>query len=217
MKEDKKIEKEKNLTWHEGKVGFEDRCVAMDQVGQVLWFTGLSASGKSTIAVEVEKALMEKGLVTYRLDGDNVRQGLNKDLGFSPEDRNENIRRISEVAALFKDAGVITLAAFISPYQEVRDFARECAGENFFKEIYVKADVETCAERDPKGLYEQAMKGEIENFTGVSAPYEEPEAPDLVLDTRKLSVAECRDRVLNIVETETSLLKSAVGKQGQES
>ncbi|MFW6238917.1 MAG: adenylyl-sulfate kinase [Halanaerobiales bacterium] len=213
MKEDKKVEEEKNLTWHEGKVGFKQRCAALDQVGQVLWFTGLSASGKSTIAVEVEKALMEEGLVAYRLDGDNVRQGVNRDLGFSPEDRNENIRRISEVAALFKDAGVITLAAFISPYQKVRDFARECAGENFFKEIYVKADVETCARRDPKGLYERAMKGEIENFTGVSAPYEEPEDPDLVLDTRKLTVVECRDRVLEIVKTGSAFFKStAAGK-----
>ena len=195
----KNTEKPKNITWHEGKVMFADRCENLEQEGMVLWFTGLSASGKSTIAVELEKALVEYGKAVYRLDGDNVRHGLNSDLGFSPEDRNENIRRISEVAALFKDAGIITLSSFISPYQEARDFARERAGKDYFKEIYVKADVETCAKRDPKGLYEQAMNGEIDNFTGVSAPYEEPENPDLVLDTRKLSVEECVEEVLELI------------------
>ncbi len=192
-------EKPENITWHEGKVQFEDRCNNLGQEGMVLWFTGLSASGKSTIAVELEKALVEYGKAVYRLDGDNVRHGLNSDLGFSPEDRNENIRRIAEVAALFKDAGVITLSSFISPYQEARDFTRERAGEDYFKEIYVKADVETCAKRDPKGLYEQAMNGEIDNFTGVSAPYEEPENPDLVLDTKNLTVEECVEKVLELI------------------
>ncbi|MGM0411143.1 MAG: adenylyl-sulfate kinase [Bacillota bacterium] len=195
----KTTDKPENITWHEGKVQFEDRCNNLGQKGMVLWFTGLSASGKSTIAVELEKALIEYGKAVYRLDGDNVRHGLNSDLGFSPEDRNENIRRIAEVAALFKDAGVITLSSFISPYQEARDFARERAGEDYFKEIYVKADVETCAKRDPKGLYEQAMNGEIDNFTGISAPYEEPENPDLVLDTRKLTVEECVEEVLELI------------------
>ncbi len=168
----------------------------LDQSGLVVWFTGLSASGKSTIAVEVEKQLNQRGLATYRLDGDNVRHGLNSDLGFSPEDRKENIRRIAEVAALFKEAAVITLASFISPYQESRDFARQRAGDDNFIEVYVKADVETCAQRDPKGLYEKAKQGEIENFTGVSAPYEEPEDPELVIDTVELSLEESVEKVV---------------------
>lgn len=205
----KTTDKPENITWHEGKVQFEDRCNNLGQKGMVLWFTGLSASGKSTIAVELEKALIEYGKAVYRLDGDNVRHGLNSDLGFSPEDRNENIRRIAEVAALFKDAGVITLSSFISPYQEARDFARERAGENYFKEIYVKADVETCAKRDPKGLYEQAMNGEIDNFTGISAPYEEPENPDLVLDTRKLTVEECVKNVLELIKVNIPVREAA--------
>jgi len=145
---------------------------------------------------------------------DNIRHGLNNDLGFSPEDRNENIRRISEVAALFKDAGIITLAAFISPYQEIRDFARSCAGDKFFSEVYVKADVATCAERDPKGLYEQAFKGEIDNFTGVSAPYEEPEDPELVVDTRKETVEESVNKVMKIIDDSDYLINevAATGK-----
>lgn len=206
-------ENPKNITWHKGKVIFEDRCENLGQNGQVIWFTGLSASGKSTIAVELEKALVEYGRAVYRLDGDNVRHGLNNDLGFSPEDRNENIRRIAEVAALFKDAGIITLSSFISPYQEARDFARERAGDKYFKEVYIKADVETCAKRDPKGLYEKAMNGEIENFTGVSAPYEEPENPDLVLDTRELSVEESVEEVLEMIGIKIPVRETAVSSE----
>ena len=209
----KNTEEPKNITWAEGKVQFEDRCENLGQEGMVIWFTGLSASGKSTIAIELEKALVEYGKAVYRLDGDNVRHGLNSDLGFSPEDRNENIRRISEVAALFKDAGMITLSSFISPYQEARDFARERAGEDNFKEIYVKADVETCARRDPKGLYEQAINGEIDNFTGIYAPYEEPENPDLVLDTRKLSVEECVEQVLELIGIQIPVREAAGGSE----
>lgn len=209
----KNNEEPKNITWEEGKVQFEDRCENLDQEGMVIWFTGLSASGKSTISIELEKALVEYGKAVYRLDGDNVRHGLNNDLGFSPEDRNENIRRIAEVAALFKDAGMITLSSFISPYQEARDFARERAGEDHFKEIYVKADVETCARRDPKGLYEQAINGEIDNFTGISAPYEEPENPDLVLDTRKLSVEECVEQVLELIGIQIPVREAAGGSE----
>ena len=189
-------ENSKNIVWHEGKVDYQARTEVLDQPGLVVWFTGLSASGKSTIAVEVEKQLNQRGLATYRLDGDNVRHGLNSDLGFSPEDRKENIRRIAEVAALFKEAAVITLASFISPYQESRDFARQRAGDDNFIEVYVKADVETCAQRDPKGLYEKAKQGEIENFTGVSAPYEEPEDPELVIDTVELSLEESVEKVV---------------------
>ncbi|GAB6137409.1 adenylyl-sulfate kinase [Halanaerobaculum tunisiense] len=188
-----------NITWHSGEVTHEDRCNVLDQPGLVVWFTGLSGSGKSTIAVELEKQLVGAGQAVYRLDGDNVRHGLNVDLGFTPEDRNENIRRIAEVAALFQDAGLITLASFISPYQRSRDFARQKAGADNFIEVYVKADVETCADRDPKGLYDQAKKGEIDNFTGISAPYEEPVDPEVVVDTRELSLEESVEKVLSVV------------------
>lgn len=194
--------KEKNIVWHDGKVGYSERCQNLGQKGQVLWFTGLSGSGKSTIAVEVEKALLGQGRAVYRLDGDNIRHGLNSDLGFSAEDRKENIRRIAEVAALFRDAGIITLASFISPYRESRSFVRDCVGEEFFRLIYVKADVDTCAERDPKGLYKRALSGEIKNFTGVSAPYEEPEDADLVLDTTVNTLEECTIAVLNLLAGE---------------
>ncbi len=194
---DKKAE---NITWHKGNITFTDRCKNLKQTGLVIWFTGLSGSGKSTIAVEVEKVLLEKGKAVYRLDGDNIRHGLNNDLGFSPEDRKENIRRIAEVAALFKDAGLIVLASFISPYREGREFARRRAGTDYFKEIYVKADIQICAQRDPKGLYKKAQQGKIENFTGISAPYEEPENPDLVLNTEKLSVRECTAKVIRLIE-----------------
>ncbi|MBM7624524.1 adenylyl-sulfate kinase [Sporohalobacter salinus] len=190
-----------NIIWHEGKITYDDRCENLGQEGMVVWFTGLSGSGKSTIAVEVERELIKARKAVYRLDGDNIRHGLNSDLGFSAEDRNENIRRIAEVAALMKDAGLITLASFISPFQEMRDFARKKAGEDNFIEIYVKADVETCAQRDPKGLYDKAKKGEIDNFTGISSPYEEPEEPELVLDTTKLSLEESVKKVLTEINS----------------
>jgi len=185
----KQNSKEKNIVWHTGDINYEDRCENLGQEGQVIWFTGLSGSGKSTIAVEVEKELLNRGKAVYRLDGDNIRHGLNSDLGFSAKDRDENIRRIAEVAALFRDSGMIVLASFISPYQEMRDFARKRA-QGDFVEVHVKADVETCAKRDPKGLYDKAKRGEIDNFTGVSAPYEEPQDPELVIDTAQLSVEE---------------------------
>ncbi len=188
-----------NIKWHSGEIDKAAREEDLGQQGMVLWFTGLSGSGKSTIAVEVEKELYRRGRASYRLDGDNLRFGLNKDLGFTAADREENIRRIGEVAALFADAGLITLASFISPYRSGREAAREAAGVENFKEIYVKASVEACAERDPKGLYAKAKKGEIENFTGISAPYEEPENPDLIVDTEKLSLEESVELVLGLV------------------
>jgi len=188
-----------NIRWHKGKIDKKEREKKLKQKGMVIWFTGLSGSGKSTIAVEVEKLLFQQGRTVYRLDGDNIRHGLNKDLGFSPEDRTENIRRISEVAALFADAGLITLVSFISPYKIGREHAEKAAGEDNFKEIYVKADVETCASRDPKGLYEKAQSGEIDNFTGISAPYEEPENPDLIIDTKKLTIKESAQKVVEII------------------
>jgi len=194
-----KTDQDKNISWHKGEIDKAAREKNLGQKGMVIWFTGLSGSGKSTIAVEVEKELFQKEYAVYRLDGDNIRFGLNSDLGFSAADRTENIRRIGEVAALFADAGLITLASFISPYQAGRDAARKAAGEDNFKEIYVKADVETCAQRDPKGLYKKAKNGEIDNFTGISAPYEEPENADLIVDTAELSLEESVEKVMELI------------------
>jgi len=194
------MKKQDNMVWHSGQVTYEDRCSLLKQKGLVVWFTGLSGSGKSTIAVEVERRLIADGKLVYRLDGDNLRHGLNSDLGFSGEERDENIRRIAEVAALFKDAGVITLVSFISPFKKMRQFARERAGMANFFEVYVKADVQTCTERDPKGLYEKAQKGEISDFTGVSSPYEEPQNAEIVLDTLQYSVEECAEQVKKVID-----------------
>ncbi|MBT4932327.1 MAG: adenylyl-sulfate kinase [Rhodospirillaceae bacterium] len=167
--------------------------------GGVLWLTGLSGSGKSTLAMELEQALHYDGYQVYVLDGDNVRGGLNADLGFSPDDRAENIRRIGEVAALFADAGVIVITAFISPYREDRELARS-AGEDQFHEIFIEADLDTCEKRDPKGLYKKARRGEIPEFTGISAPYEEPENPALTINTSQLSVQAGLDVLLDYIE-----------------
>lgn len=188
---------DRNITFHAGKVTREDRACQLGQKGLVVWLTGLSASGKSTIAVEAEKVLTGMGRAVYRLDGDNIRFGLNSDLGFSEANRFENIRRIAEVCALFQDAGLIVLACFISPLKQMRQTARDKAKGSFL-EVYVKADVETCAKRDPKGLYEKAKKGEIHEFTGVSAAYDEPENPELVLDTEKCTLQQC---TLQLVDT----------------
>ncbi|MCT4595278.1 MAG: adenylyl-sulfate kinase [Anaeromicrobium sp.] len=191
-----------NIVWHKGNVTYDDRCKNLNQEGLVVWFTGLSGSGKSTIAVEVEKELIRRGKVVYRLDGDNIRYGLNCDLGFSEKDRGENIRRISEVAALFKDAGLIILVSSISPFKRMREFAKEKVGKDEFLEIYVKCSIETCAKRDPKGLYKKVKKGELDNFTGISSPYEEPEIPDLIIDTNNLSIEESVFKVLELITHE---------------
>ena len=183
-------QKATNVTWHEHLVKREDREKLLNQKGVVLWFTGLSACGKSTVANEVAFRLHQSGKLTYVLDGDNIRHGLNKNLGFSPEDREENIRRISEVANLFADAGAIATTAFISPYRKDRDFCRSLVGEGRFIEIFVKASLETCEARDPKGLYKKAKSGEIKEFTGISAPYEEPLKPEIVLDSDNLGIEE---------------------------
>ena len=175
--------KSKNIFWHEGDITKKDRERLGGHRGTCLWFTGLSGSGKSSIAREVENLLYEQGVRTYVLDGDNIRHGLNNDLGFSPEDRNENIRRIGEVSKLFVDAGIIVMTAFISPYIKDRDRARNIMEEGTFIEIYVEADLETCEERDPKGLYKKARVGEIKEFTGISAPYESPPKPELIINT----------------------------------
>jgi adenylylsulfate kinase len=182
--------KPENVLWHNGKITAEDRSRILGQSGKVIWFTGLSGSGKSTIAVDVERELIRQGKLAYRLDGDNIRHGLNADLGFSDADRDENIRRIAEVAALFKDAGIITLVSFISPFRRMRQFARERAGKDSFIEIYVKASLETCRARDPKGLYQKARQGEVAEFTGISSPYEPPENPEIILHTESMSVPE---------------------------
>jgi adenylylsulfate kinase len=180
--------KSKNLTWHDGQVSRTERENLLGQRGVTVWLTGLSGSGKSTIAVAAEKALAKQKCLTYILDGDNVRQGLNNNLGFSPEDRTENIRRIGEVAKLFTDAGVIVFSSFISPYRSDRDAVRAIMAEGDFFEVYVAASLETCESRDVKGLYKKARAGEIPEFTGISAPYEEPEKPELVIDTNGQTV-----------------------------
>ena len=191
---------EKNLTWHHSTVVREQREKLNGHKGATLWFTGLSASGKSTLANEVAAILHERGVRTYVLDGDNIRQGLNKNLGFSPEDRAENIRRIGEVAKLFTDAGVVNMAAFISPYRADRALASAVQTPETFLEIYVKADLSVCESRDPKGLYKKARAGQIKDFTGISAPYEEPENPAMVIDTGVHSIFDSAQLVVAELE-----------------
>ena len=190
--------KSTNITRIEHRVSTEDREERNKHKGGVLWFTGLSGAGKSTLAFALEEELFRRGYHVYVLDGDNVRYGLNSDLGFSHKDRTENIRRVGEVAALFATAGVICISAFISPYIDDRELARRAAGDRFH-EVYVQADVATCEKRDPKGLYRKARSGEIADFTGVSAPYEVPLHPDITIDTRALSVASSVQTLIDFV------------------
>jgi adenylylsulfate kinase len=173
-----------NITWHEGHVGRPERQALLKQKGATLWFTGLSASGKSTFAFTLEHALVQRGRLAYVLDGDNVRHGLNKNLGFSAADREENIRRIGEVAKLFGDCGVITMTSFISPYRKDRDTVRalHLEGKLPFIEVFVNTPIATCEERDPKGLYKKARAGQLKNFTGIDDPYEQPLKPELTID-----------------------------------
>ncbi|RKU20389.1 adenylyl-sulfate kinase [Candidatus Poribacteria bacterium] len=189
-------QKATNITWHEATVTVEDREKLLNQKGCVIWFTGLSGSGKSTLANAVEQVLHQQRHHTYVLDGDNVRHGLNKNLGFSPEDREENIRRIGEVAKLFADAGTVVMTAFISPYRADRDQARALIAENRFVEVFVHCPVEVCEERDTKGLYKKARAGEIKEFTGISAPYEPPLNPEVTVNTAALSIEECAQAVV---------------------
>ena len=193
-------QKATNIKWHHGKITKEDRVKLLNQKGATIWVTGLSGSGKSTIAVELEHALIENRHQAYILDGDNIRHGLNKNLGFSPEDRTENIRRIGEVAKLFTEANIITIAAFVSPYREDRDNVRKLLGHGEFVEIYVNCSLEVCETRDTKGLYKKARAGEVKDFTGISAPYEEPLNPELKIDSSKLSVEESTREILNYLE-----------------
>lgn len=188
--------KSKNIVWHHGKLSNADREKNLKQKGVVIWLTGLSASGKSTVAREVELALVQNGKNSYVLDGDNIRHGLNKNLGFSPDDRKENIRRIGEVAKLFAEANVITLTAFISPYRADRDLARSLMPAGQFIEVFCDASVEECEKRDPKGLYKKARAGEIPEFTGISAPYEAPAEAELVLKTASESLEESTRKVI---------------------
>ena len=189
-----------NITWHSSQVTRAERSQILGAKGCVVWLTGLSGSGKSTIACRVEQILLARGIATYVLDGDNIRFGLNKDLGFSPADRKENIRRIGEVSKLFADAALITLTAFISPYREDRDQVRTILPQGEFIEAYVATSVEVCEGRDPKGLYKKARAGQIPNFTGISAPYEAPESPELRVETADRSVDDCAMDVIAYLE-----------------
>lgn len=189
-----------NLTYHAPTVGPEDRERLLGQKGRVLWFTGLSGSGKSTLANATEAVLHASGRATFLLDGDNVRLGLNKDLGFSADDRSENIRRIAEVAKLMADAGLVVLTAFVSPYEADRAAARAIVGPGRFVEIFVDTPLEECERRDPKGLYAQARAGRIPEFTGVSAPFEAPSNPEIRVFPAHNSVEECVDQLLSTLE-----------------
>ncbi|MGB1002161.1 MAG: adenylyl-sulfate kinase [Prochlorococcaceae cyanobacterium] len=197
-----------NIAWHEASVGRDERSKQRGHRSAILWFTGLSGSGKSTLANAVNAALFERGLATYVLDGDNIRHGLCKDLGFSDADREENIRRIGEVAKLFLDAGVIVLTAFVSPFRADRDKARALVADGGFLEIHCAADLAVCESRDPKGLYAKARAGQIKEFTGISSPYEAPEKPELCLDTGAQNLEQCVAAVINLLE-ERGVLKAA--------
>lgn len=188
-----------------GKVSAQERARILGQRPVTLWLTGLSASGKSTLATELERRLIDAGRACYMLDGDNIRAGISRDLGFGPEDRHENIRRIAEIAKLMNEAGVVAITAFISPYRSDRAMAREVVGNDRFIEVYVSAPIEVCEKRDPKGLYAKARKGEIAEFTGVSAPYEAPERPEVVVDTARNSIDRCVEQLLDAVLTKTRL------------
>lgn len=193
-------QKATNVTWHEHHVSKAERAKLNGHKGAVLWFTGLSACGKSTVANTVDHILHSRGKHTFVLDGDNIRMGLNKNLGFSAADRAENIRRIGEVAKLFASAGTITLTAFISPYKADRDAVRSLLEPGEFVEIYVNASLETCEKRDPKGLYKKARAGEIKGFTGIDDPYEAPEKPELVLDANSKSIDDLAGEVIAYLE-----------------
>jgi adenylyl-sulfate kinase len=184
------------VVWHNGHVQAKDRSELLRQLPLTIWLTGLSASGKSTLAFALERHLVDIGHACYVLDGDNVRHGLNKNLGFSHQDRTENIRRIAEVARLMNDAGLIVITAFISPYRDDRELAKQIIGTENFVEIYVNTPIEACEARDPKNMYKRARAGEISGFTGVNAPYEPPVAPDMVIDTSTATPSECAEKLL---------------------
>jgi len=184
-----------NIVWHEASIKKEERRTQNKHESFILWFTGLSASGKSSVANALVRKLFERGNQAFVLDGDNVRHGLNSDLGFDETSRKENIRRIGEVAKLFVESGQIVLTAFISPYRQDRQVVRQLVEDGEFLEVYVRCSVDTCEQRDPKGLYKKARNAEIANFTGISAPYEEPEHPEFILDTERYSIEECVEQL----------------------
>jgi adenylylsulfate kinase len=193
-----------NITWHEGHVSREARAVLLKQKGATIWFTGLSGSGKSTIAFTLEHALVQRGRLAYVLDGDNIRHGLNKNLGFSAADREENIRRIGEVAKLFADSGVVTMTSFISPYRKDRDTVRalHVEGKLPFIEVHVNTPIATCEQRDPKGLYKKARAGQLKNFTGIDDPYEPPIHPELAIDATSISPQDATVLLLEYLQKE---------------
>ena len=197
-------QKATNVHWHGGEINRPERAQILGHGGATLWFTGLSGSGKSTIAVALEQALYQRGVLVYRLDGDNIRLGINKNLGFSTEDRTENIRRVGEVSKLFVDSGVIVLSSFISPYLIDRQIVRELheADNMPFVEVFVDCSLEAAEERDPKGLYKKARAGEIKNFTGIDDPYEAPERPEVHLHTDQQSLEEEVQSLLELLETQ---------------
>lgn len=202
-------QKATNVHWHHGDITKEDRSKLTKQQGLTLWFTGLSGSGKSTVAVALEKALYQRGHLSYRLDGDNIRLGINKNLGFSAEDRTENIRRIGEIAKLFADTGVIALSSFISPYCSDRDQVRKTheEGNMPFIEVYIDCPLEEAEKRDPKGLYKKARAGEIKNFTGIDDPYEAPKSPEIHLKTAEMSLEDEVEAIIAYLEEKNYLFK----------
>jgi adenylyl-sulfate kinase len=204
-----KEHKGKNITWHASRVSVTTREQVLGQRGYVVWLTGFSGSGKSTIACLLEERLIREGHPAYVLDGDNVRHGLNRDLGFSAQDRDENIRRVGEVAAMFSKAGVVAIAAFISPYAKGRQEAREAAGGDAFVEIFLDTPIAECEYRDPKGLYKKARAGQLSDFTGIDAPYERPENADITLHTEKFTPPECVEQIMQFLSSRQLL----AGKQ----
>jgi adenylyl-sulfate kinase len=196
-KTDLDIHVSQDVTWHKSKVLAIDRARLLHEDPATVWITGLSGSGKSTIAFELEQRLIASNHLVYVLDGDNIRHGLSRDLGFSPQDRTENIRRVAEVAKLFNDAGMLVITAFISPYREDRDLAREIIGTDRFIETFLCTDIAVCEQRDPKGLYKKVRSGNIAEFTGITAPYEEPDQPELRIDTGRLSIDACVSQIID--------------------
>lgn len=203
---------DRHLTPHDAVIKKDHRRQMNAHRSFILWFTGISGSGKSTLAHAVEARLHARGIRTYVLDGDNVRLGLNRDLGFSAADRKENIRRTAEVAKLFVDAGVVVLTAFISPYREERDLCRRLVEKGEFIEVYVKCSLAVCEQRDVKGLYEKARRGEIPQFTAVDSPYEAPEKPEIVVETGRESIDACMDRILGYLESHHIMELSSCAK-----